>query len=164
VAILNNYQYSDYYSTMKFLYSILLLLTVITFASELVTQEKCQCPQVKCSANDAMVSTPILMGQAMCSQRLISLLQALCKCINSREDTCADECDDYEPQYVVCLNTIPLMWSISKHAKGMPNAGSNTSRRLPTDPQAKSMLMSPDKLPARPWIVRLHQQRGQTLP
>jgi hypothetical protein len=94
---------------MKFLYSILLLLAVITFASELATQEKCQCPQVKCPANDAVVSTPILMGQAKCSHRLISLLQALCRCINSRENKCADECDGYEPQYVVCLNTIPLM-------------------------------------------------------
>jgi hypothetical protein len=48
---------------MRFLYSILPLLAAVTFASELVTKEECQCPQVKCPADDAVVSTPTLPNQ-----------------------------------------------------------------------------------------------------
>jgi hypothetical protein len=63
VSSLDSYRYFDYYSTMRFLYSILPLLAAVTFASELVTKEECQCPQVKCPADDAVVSTPTLPNQ-----------------------------------------------------------------------------------------------------
>ncbi|KAF2786593.1 hypothetical protein K505DRAFT_259560 [Melanomma pulvis-pyrius CBS 109.77] len=58
--------------------SFLLLLPLL---SALALAEECQCPQVKCPADDAV---------------------KLCNCINGRETMCVERCPDYKPTYLPC--------------------------------------------------------------
>ncbi|KAF2823209.1 hypothetical protein CC86DRAFT_64403 [Ophiobolus disseminans] len=70
---------------MKFLYVILPLLSAAVLAQDLV-EDKCQCPQVKCPADNEA---------------------ALCKCLNGRETLCKERCPKYKPTYVPCPASSP---------------------------------------------------------
>jgi hypothetical protein len=84
---------------MRFLYYVLPFLGITALASEFATDE-CQCPQVKCPSNDAVVSHTFCSFFGTCTQ-LTTLFQALCNCLNGRETLCKKRCPDYKPTYRV---------------------------------------------------------------
>ncbi|KAH8710205.1 hypothetical protein GQ44DRAFT_437017 [Phaeosphaeriaceae sp. PMI808] len=65
---------------MRFLYCILPFLGAAALTSELEI-DKCQCPQVKCRTDDAVI---------------------LCNCLNDREAKCKAKCPEYIPTFVPC--------------------------------------------------------------
>ena len=88
---------------MKFIFYILPFLGAIALAQDL-TSDKCQCPQVKCRADDAVVSFTSPIETMLETSLTIDLLQALCACHNSRERLCADHCTGYKP--VILVSTL----------------------------------------------------------
>ncbi|KAF2738401.1 hypothetical protein EJ04DRAFT_587022 [Polyplosphaeria fusca] len=74
--------------------SFLFLLPLL--GAFVLADDKCECPQVKCPANDAV---------------------ALCKCLNSRETICKRHCPDYVPTYLPCPERPPTPTASAKPPK-----------------------------------------------
>jgi len=68
--------------TMKLLGLFLPILGTLALA-QVASNHKCQCPQIKCPAKDAL---------------------ALCECINNRERACKKVCPEYAPRTTTCVS------------------------------------------------------------
>ncbi|KAF2254874.1 hypothetical protein BU26DRAFT_527802 [Trematosphaeria pertusa] len=68
---------------------LLPLLGALALAQTPTDETKCQCPQVKCDASDAVTHAN-------------HCVQTLCQCLNNRETLCKEHCPDYVPTYLPC--------------------------------------------------------------
>ncbi|ORY19669.1 hypothetical protein BCR34DRAFT_595137 [Clohesyomyces aquaticus] len=87
---------------MKSILYILPLVAGLVLGLAIEEPEKCQCPLVKCPADDAV---------------------KLCQCLNSRETLCHKHCPDYVPLYIPCPTNPPTSL--------IPSATSKPSKPTP---------------------------------
>src|SRR5688572_20901839 len=82
---------------MKAFLYLLPLLGSLALASPV--DDKCQCPQVKCPADDPVVCLCLMIFFS--NRMLIISPKKLCECLNSREKMCKEVCPKYVPTYSV---------------------------------------------------------------